>query len=264
MTQVKLLGELGQKFGSDWSSSSKRARDIFKLIDCQTEGFKEYLIDCHNKNIQFTIQNGEDFLDADDLVMPVLKDTGIITPVPAGSGKGLGKLIAGLLILGAMFFTAGTAAAFTTGGSMFAGTGMTAAQVLGGTSSAVAGGTITLNTLGSAVMMLGINLAVTGLTEMSTKDAGKMESDPSYFFNGAENNIEQGSPVPLLYGKMKIGGNPISQGYAPGRITNNRGYYYASNNINYNASTYYGNTNYTQAVWANDTNSDVNITESEK
>jgi len=113
-------------------------------------------------------------------------------------------------------------------------------------------------------MMLGINLAVMGLTEMSTKDAGDMESDPSYFFNGAENNIEQGSPVPLLYGKMKIGGNPISQGYAPGRITNNRGYYYASNNINYNASTYYGNTNYTQGVWVNDTNSDVNITESER
>ena len=63
---------------------------------------------------------------------------------------------------------------------------------------------------------------------------------------------------------MKIGGNPISQGYAPGRINNNRGYYYASNDINYNASTYYGNTNYTQGVWVNDTNSDVNLTEKER
>ena len=42
--QVKLLGELGDKFGSDWSSNSKSMRDIFKLIDCQVEGFSIYKI----------------------------------------------------------------------------------------------------------------------------------------------------------------------------------------------------------------------------
>ena len=30
------------------------------------KSFKEYLQDCHEKNIGFTIQNGEDFIDYDD------------------------------------------------------------------------------------------------------------------------------------------------------------------------------------------------------
>ena len=55
MTQIKLLGELGDKFGSEWTSNSKSMRDILKLIDCQVEGFKEYVQDCHEKNIGFTI-----------------------------------------------------------------------------------------------------------------------------------------------------------------------------------------------------------------
>ena len=63
MTQVKLLGELGDKFGTDWQCSGKSVREVLKLIDCQTDGFREYLAECHDKNIGFTIQNGEDFLD---------------------------------------------------------------------------------------------------------------------------------------------------------------------------------------------------------
>jgi len=246
MTQVKLLGELGDKFGSDWASESNSVRDIFRLIDCQVDGLKEYLAECQEKNIGFTIQNGEDFIeDAEDLVMPVLKDTVIITAVPAGSGKGLGKIIAGLLILAAMFFIPGSATLFTTAPSSLSGFGLTTAQTLGATS----GGTlIGLNTLGSAVMMIGINLALTGIAEMSAPDAGKGNDDESYFFNGAENNIEQGAPVPLLYGKMKIGGTPIAQGFAPGRIKNTRGYIYARGNVDYLVTDYYGNATYTGAT----------------
>lgn len=252
MTQVKLLGELGDKFGSDWTSESNSVRDIFRLIDCQVDGLKEYLADCQAKNIGFTIQNGEDFIeDVEDLVMPVLKDTVIITAVPAGSGKGLGKIIAGLLILGAMFFTPFGAQFFTA--TMHGGAISGTAATLGGGASvaALSGSAVTvtgLTNLGAAVMMLGANLALTGIAEMSAPDAGKGNDDESYFFNGAENNIEQGAPVPLLYGKMKIGGTPIAQGFAPGRIKNTRGYIYARGDVDYLVTDYYGNASFTGAT----------------
>ena len=72
MTQIKLLGELGERFGTDWTSGHKSIRDILKLIDCQVEGFTEYIADCHDKGIQFTIQNGDELLvfrveDKDDI-----------------------------------------------------------------------------------------------------------------------------------------------------------------------------------------------------
>ena len=96
----------------------------------------------------------------------------------------------------------------------------------------------------SALMYLGANLAIMGITEMSAPDAGDMTSDPSYLFNGADNNIEQGQPVPVLYGTMKIGGTSISQGFQTGSLKGAR-FDYASGSI---SSYYYGGSTGTGAV----------------
>jgi hypothetical protein len=55
---------------------------------------------------------------------------------------------------------------------------------------------------------------------MSAPDAGGMESDPAFLFNSANSNVEQGQPVPVLYGRLKIGGTPISQGFQSGDLNN--------------------------------------------
>jgi predicted phage tail protein len=231
MTHVKLMGEMGEKFGSEWECVDTNIRDIMKCIDVQVEGLKEYLVDCHNKNIEFSIQSGDTLIEEfPELYLNVARDEVIITPVPAGSGKGLGKLITGLLLLAAFLFMPGLGAAMTTGGTTVgtagaaAGLGqagafmsLTTSGIATGTSvsSALAAGA-TLNLGGMAVMMLGTNLALMGLAEMSAPDPDKTTNDPSYLFNGAQNHIEQGKPVPLLYGELTIGGAPIYQGYTPG------------------------------------------------
>lgn len=225
MTRVKLMGEMGEKFGSEWNCVDNSIRDILKLIDCQTEGFKDYLAECHMKNIGFSVQTGENLIEEfPELYMNLAKDEVIITPVPAGSGKGLGKLITGLLLLTAMFFMPGFGAALTTGGTTTAGgafvattgSGMAVTTTVGTSVQAALASGATLNLAGSAVMMLGANLALMGLAEMSAPDPDGTTNDPSYLFNGAENHIEQGQPVPLLYGELTIGGSPIYQGYTPG------------------------------------------------
>ncbi len=229
MTQVKLMGEMGQKFGENWSSADSSIRDILKLIECQTEGLADFLAECHQKNIQFSIQKGEDLIEEfPELYLNTNVDEIIITPVPAGSGKGLGKLIAGLLLLAALFFLPGTAALFTSsagaGGGAAAAAGAGASTVGGafaaGQVSAFTamqyGATLSLNWGGMAVAMLGVNLALAGLMQMSAPDPDDTTDDPSYLFNGAKNHIEQGQPVPLLYGEMTIGGSVIHQGFAPG------------------------------------------------
>ena len=251
MTQVKLMGELGEKFGSEWECVDTSIRDILKCIDCQTEGLKDYLSECHLKNVQFSIQTGENLIEEyPELYLNVAKEEVIITPVPAGSGKGLGKLITGLLLLAAMFFMPGLGAFMTTGGTttasgafvtgaVGAGTGGVGATLITGTSmqAALASGA-SLSLAGSAVMMLGANLALMGLAEMSAPDPDKTTNDPSYLFNGAENHIEQGQPVPLLYGELTVGGAPIYQGYAPGVIgTYSKGNTYTTQNTWYDGTT---------------------------
>lgn len=226
MTHVKLMGELGEKFGTEWTSQDSSVREILKLIDCQVDGFKEYLGECHEKNVQFSIQNGDDFIEEfEELgLQGIVKDTLIITPVPAGSGKGLGKLIAAALLIAAFLFIPGTAGLFTSGGSAGATINLGIAgggSVTLGTNAITALGTGgTLNFAGMAVAMLGVNLAFMGLAEMSAPDAGEMESDPAFLFNSANSNVEQGQPVPVLYGRLKIGGTPISQGFQAGDLKN--------------------------------------------
>ena len=210
------MGEMGDKFGSEWECVDTNVRDILKCINVQTEGLQEYLLDCHMKNIEFSVQSGDTLIEEfPELYLNIAREELIITPVPAGSGKGLGKLITGLLLLAAFFFMPGIGTALTSGGG--AGASVAAGGAAGGisVSTALASGA-SLNLAGSAVMMLGANLALMGLAEMSAPDPDETTDDPSYLFNGAQNHIDQGKPVPLLYGELTIGGAPIYQGYTPG------------------------------------------------
>ena len=230
MTQVKLLGELGDKFGSDWTSESKSVRDVLKLIDCQVDGFKEYLQECHEKNIGFTIQNGEDFLDYTDLTLCRPKDTIIISAVPAGSGKGMGKILAAIAVLTFLILRPDLFVHLAEGQELAEGANLF---------QAIEGGA-NLGGWGYFTMSMGMQLALMGIAEMTVPDAGEMTSDPSFLFNGADNSIEQGQPVPLLYGKVKIGGVPISQQFNPSRIKNTNGYFYLSGDSDYFGSRYVG------------------------
>ena len=45
MHTVTLLGDIGDKFGETWTMNVEYVKDIFKLIECQRPGFKQYLID---------------------------------------------------------------------------------------------------------------------------------------------------------------------------------------------------------------------------
>ena len=63
MVKVKLLGEMGEKFGTDWVSADNNMRDIFKLIEAQTEGFADYIKDLMEKdNVGLEIIHGDKLL----------------------------------------------------------------------------------------------------------------------------------------------------------------------------------------------------------
>ena len=50
-----------------------------------------------------------------------------------------------------------------------------------------------------------------GIQQMMAPDpASDSDQEESYLFNGAEQNIVEGDPVPLLYGKLRVPGQPVS------------------------------------------------------
>src|SRR6056300_1372104 len=102
MTHVMLMGELGEKFGTNWHMATSSFRDIFKLIDCQTEGFKQYILESAEKGIDFDILNGEEFLeDGYSVMLEKPEDIVVITPKAVGAG-GLSdafKIIVGAILI---------------------------------------------------------------------------------------------------------------------------------------------------------------------
>ena len=213
MQTVYLNGGI-EKFGSKWEANCSNIRDVFRLIECQTPGFREYLVNAAENNVSLEIQRGSEFLGSpEELLLSLNEEDIIITEVPSGSKSGIGKLLAAIAIVavvaasggfsGAGFFGAGQATG-TLGGATGVGT---SAQVV----TPIATG---LGTKGLVALSIASNLAITGIAQMMMPgpevDQG---TDEAYLFDGPTNSITQGLPVPLAYGELIVGGAPISQYY---------------------------------------------------
>ena len=236
MTHVKLMGELGEKFGSEWQMNVKNFRDIFKLIECQTEGFKQYILDSAEKGIDFTVLNGEDLVeDGLDLMLAPVKDTVVITPVATGAGES--DIIK--VIVGAVLFFFGPKYVPKIPGTT---TTVPIPQPGGGTLEVTGG----LNTAGQlatiGVQALGVGLAMSGVTGYLTPDSPS-EAGDSYLFDGPQNNVKQGVPVPVCYGQLIVGGAVINFGFVEDRLGYEiSGYTRITKNENSAANSWEGDT----------------------
>lgn len=188
--KVHLLGELSQ-FGEVWQAEAKSLSDIIKLIECQTEGFRKFLIDAVEAGLDLAIV-GKDFFvsEPEELVFNNLGPEELyISLVPAGSGKGWGKiLLAAVLIVVALFVPV-------------------LAPQAGGFATAATG---TAGTIQSGLLMIGLSIGMQGVTQLlaKTPDADKPENEKG-LFDGPESSIKQGQPVSVLYGELLIGGAPV-------------------------------------------------------
>ena len=77
MQRVKLVGEIA-KFGSSWETNCANIADIFKLIDCQTPGFRQHLVEGAEAGVGYTIKRGEDYLEEGEELLLSLNDEDII------------------------------------------------------------------------------------------------------------------------------------------------------------------------------------------
>ena len=136
---VYLHGELA-KFGNHWSISAPKIADAIRLIDCQTQGFKKYLIEAaeaglelamtvDNKKIEDPLEFGLDNINGDMH----------IALMPSGSKRGWGKVIIGAILVALAYYYGGPAAGAEMSWKV------------------------------SMVMSFGINLMLAGVTELTTK-----------------------------------------------------------------------------------------------
>ena len=205
---VYIEGEMGELFGKQHYMNAPTVRDVFRLMQANHPNFRKYILDCHEKGVGFAIEAAGDELEqAEELLLPLHEGDIIITPVPEGSGGGFKKILLAIAIVTVIAVTGGFGGMGAFGqGVTFAGTGTTTA--LGSITITAGAG---LNTLGLIAAGLSVSLALSGLMEMMAPDPSTdSDQEESYLFNGKQQNIIEGDPVPVLYGKLRVPGQPIN------------------------------------------------------
>ena len=178
MVQVKLLGELGRRFGRSYSFMVRNSRDVISALSNQLDGFKDYLATAHENNVGFKlIKDSPEGMDYEELEMSC--ERLIIAPMIAGAGSNVGRILIGAALIGLSFVNFGVTA--------FAGIG-----------TAGAFGSAAVFSLGASMVLTGIAGLLTPPVKTPNADSEKKDS---FMFDRAVELTTQGLPIPLLYGR---------------------------------------------------------------
>jgi len=212
MRNVYLEGEMGERFGTGFQVNAPKVSDVLRCIECNHPSFKQYLIKCHEESVGFEIDVANSKIDyTEELLMNLKEGDVTITPLPAGSKSGGGKILAAIALIAlavAMPTLLGSA-----GGALGGGLGGTVAT--GGTAGLIGSGGAFLGISTSTIQLglgaLAVNLGMTGIMQMMAPDpAVDGDQEQNYLFNGNQQNIVEGDPIPVLYGKLRVPGQPVN------------------------------------------------------
>lgn len=188
MTRIELGGILGKTFGKTHYRLISTTHEAARALAVTVKGFEQFMNSSKQRGLTYAVFRGKKNIGQDDLMFPVTGEVIRIIPVIIGSKK------AGILqtILGVALVAVGAIMTFMSGG--------------------------TASPLATGLMSTGVGMIAGGVIQMlSPQPAGlASKQDPdnraSYAFGGVTNTTAQGNPVPLLYGKRRIGGAIISAG----------------------------------------------------
>lgn len=187
MKTVKLLGELGKKFGKSFKLDVKSPAEAVRALRANFSEFDRHLIESGNRGVGYRVLVGKKAQSIDEIHNPAGNEEIRFVPVLQGAGGGVGNVIAGAVLLVA-------AAALNI--------------------------VAPFNPISPYLISAGVAMIIGGVIQMLTPvpnlspDTSNNQPDnkPSYTFNGAVNTSAQGYPVPVGYGRMIVGSAVISAG----------------------------------------------------
>ena len=96
MKTVKLLGELGKKFGKSFQLDIKNPAEAVRALCVNFPAFRQHLIDSEKRGVAYRVIVGKEDQKVEDLHNPSGKQTIKFVPVLVGAGgNGVGTFIAG-------------------------------------------------------------------------------------------------------------------------------------------------------------------------
>jgi predicted phage tail protein len=187
MTSVNLHGILAQEFKKHFSFSIKRPKEVFDAISCSCPQFRNRLVELSNQGIHYAILvDGQKIKSIHELEISNPSTSIDLVPLVCGAGgSGFGL---GALVLGVLTFGVGAIASL--------GLGFTAL------SATTAG---TLMTAGLGIASFGLQMALAPKPDMQRPESEVGAAKQSFVFSSKANVAEQGIPVPVGYGRLRVG-----------------------------------------------------------
>ena len=186
MVNVRFYGSLKQ-FGSEFRLDCQTTAEIVQALTSQIPKLRQFI-----QQGLFTVRIGRDYFDNRYLEQGLshkLKDDATVhfTPVLKGSKRGgLFGVIAGVAIIAGAIALGPLAGIISTN----------AAWIVG--------------SVGASLLLGGVAQMLTKMPEM--KLGTEKEKKQSTAFSNLSNMTAQGKPMPLAYGRMRVGSLIISQG----------------------------------------------------
>lgn len=184
--KIYLEGEIGELFVKELEADVNHLKDIVSLLDANFDGkFKKYLQESEDRGIDFALEVAGKEMEENERVLPLKEGDFTLTAVPRGSKSKFVRVLLGVALMAVGYYGAI--------GDVLAFGAFSSAQV------------------GFAMFTVGLNLTLTSLAMAEAPDPSVDKTGPkSYLFNGSEQNIVEGDPVPVLYGRLRVPGRPIS------------------------------------------------------
>ncbi|MDT0224609.1 tail assembly protein [Serratia marcescens] len=156
-------------------------QEAIKALCTVLPGFETFMQTSKRRGLTFAIFNGKRNIDRDELNFSGVEEIKIV-PVIIGSKKaGMFQTILGAVLV-------------------------------------VAGALLWATPMGAPLVASGAGMVLGGVAQMLSPMQGGLarredpDNKPSYAFGGPVNTIAQGNPIPIGYGKRRIGGAIISAG----------------------------------------------------
>jgi predicted phage tail protein len=179
MTQITLHGILAKEFKKTFSLAIKRPKEVFDAISCSHNNFRNRIVELANQGIHFAVLvDGKKMTTMEEL--SIASDNQKIDIVPLVCGAGRAGAAIAIIALGIL--TAGVGLAI---GAGFMGTLLTG--------------------FGVGLAMMGLQMALAPKPKMERPSADVNSAKQSFIFSSKANVAEQGIPVPVGYGRLRVG-----------------------------------------------------------
>ena len=194
LRKLKLYGELAKFVGH--KEFEIQVDSLAKAVSFLVNNFPQ--VEKYMNPQYYQVKVGNYAVDKEEIHHPIGQEDIHIVPVISGAGRGFGKVLLGAALIAGAFFVP------------------VAAGNIGLAAGIKAGSLAKVGFLSKTMLLVGANLALTGVSEMlfpmPKPKEFKSEQDPqlSFSFSGTQNTSRAGTPVPIVYGEIVTGSVVIS------------------------------------------------------